>query len=111
MTAATTRKIGDVCVVEISERRLTQPSADADAVWELIKSLIEAGEKKLLVNLERVAYMDSTALGRLVKLYIQARRAGGDLKLSNPGARIADLLQISKLVNVLEVAEGDDWAV
>ena len=55
--------------------------------------------------------MDSTALGRLVKLYIQARRAGGELKLSNPGARIADLLQISKLVNVLEVAEGDDWAV
>jgi anti-sigma B factor antagonist len=75
-----------------------------------IKSLL-AQNKKLVLNLGGVSYIDSGGLGVLVSLYTSARASGGNVKLANLTQRVGDLLQITKLLTVFEVYDGEQKAV
>ena len=46
-----------------------------------MKSILQQGHKNVLVNLERVSYMDSAGLGELVQAYSTVSKQGGSLKL------------------------------
>jgi len=74
------------------------------------KSLL-AETKKLVLNLGGVSYIDSGGLGILVSLYTSARAAGADIKLANLTQRVGDLLQITKLLTVFDVHEGEQKAI
>jgi anti-sigma B factor antagonist len=58
--------------------------------------------KRLNLDLAEVNYMDSSALGTLVGLYVSAKAAGCDLKLINLTDRIRDLLRMTKLSTIFE---------
>jgi anti-sigma B factor antagonist len=76
-----------------------------------INSLLAAGRKKLLLNLEGVPYIDSAGLGEVVRTYTTVSRQGGSLKLLNLTKRIEDLLSITKLLTVFETYESEAEAV
>ena len=76
-----------------------------------INSLISQGQKKLLLNLEGVPYIDSAGLGEIVRTYTTVSRQGGKLKLLNLTKRIEDLLSITKLLTVFEVYETEAEAL
>lgn len=75
-----------------------------------VKSLL-AETKKLVLNLGGVSYIDSGGLGILVSLYTSAKAAGAEVKLANLTQRVGDLLQITKLLTVFEVYEGEQKAI
>src|SRR5205807_9338190 len=83
---------------------------EASALRETIKSLLSEN-KQIVLNLGGVSYIDSGGLGILVSLYTSARSAGGDIKLANLTQRVGDLLQITKLLTIFEVCEGEQKAV
>ena len=76
-----------------------------------VKKAIADGNKRIVLNLGEVNYIDSGGLGTLVSLYTTARNAGGALKLASLTQRVDDLLQVTKLVTIFEVFENEQAAV
>lgn len=103
------RKVGDVAVVDLTGRITL--GEEASKFREAIRVLVARGERKLLLNLAQVSYLDSSGLGELVSAYTTLRSQGGELKLLHLGRRIRDILQITKLCTVFEVYEDEAEAV
>ena len=64
-------------------------------IRERIKDLLADGQRKILLNLGEITYIDSAGLGALISSYTTTRREGGQLKLVNLTKRIQDLLAIT----------------
>ena len=92
------RVIGDVTILDL-KGKMTLGEGD-ELLKDKINSLIHQGQKKLLLNLEGVPYIDSAGLGEIVRTYTTVSRQGGNLKLVNLTKRITDLLSITKLLTV-----------
>lgn len=84
---------------------------ESTALRDKVKSLLAEDNKKIVLNLGGVSYIDSGGLGVLVSLFTSAKAAGGDIKLANLTQRVGDLLQITKLLTVFEVHEGEQKAI
>ncbi len=101
----TTRKVGDVTVID-AVGRITLGEGSS-SFRDTIRNLVANGEKKLLLNLGGVTYIDSSGIGELVSGYTTLTNQGGQLKLLNLTKRIQDLLQITKLYTVFEVFDDE----
>lgn len=80
-------------------------------VKERIKDLLADGQRKILLNLGDVSYIDSAGLGALISGYTTVRREGGQLKLINLTKRIQDLLAITKLITVFDTFDNEKPAI
>lgn len=105
----TTRKVGDVSVID-AVGRITLGEG-ASHFRDTIRDLAANGEKKILLNLAEVTYIDSSGIGELVAGFTSMTNQGGRLKLLRLTKRIKDLLQITKLYTVFEVFEDEDEAI
>ena len=76
-----------------------------------VKDLLGKGQKKILLNLGDVNYIDSSGIGELVSAYTTVRNQGGELKLLNLTKKLHDLLQITKLYTVFDVKDDETAAV
>ncbi len=70
---------------------------------EAMLDLVGKGYHHLVVNLQQVEYLDSTALGALVGMLKRAREQGGSLRLVAPSAKIRRLLEITRLIHVFPI--------
>ena len=103
------RVIGDVTVLDL-KGKMTLGEGD-ELLKDKINSLIHQGQKKLLLNLEGVPYIDSAGLGEIVRTYTTVSRQGGNLKLVNLTKRITDLLSITTLLTVFETFDNEPEAL
>jgi anti-sigma B factor antagonist len=103
------RVIGDVTILDL-KGKMTLGEGD-ELLKDKINSLIHQGQKKLLLNLEGVPYIDSAGLGEIVRTYTTVSRQGGNLKLVNLTKRITDLLSITKLLTVFETFDNEPEAL
>ncbi|HMK31193.1 MAG TPA: STAS domain-containing protein [Terriglobales bacterium] len=103
-----TRVVDGITIVDCKGRILF--GDEAAALRDLVKNLLN-GTKKIIINLGDTTYIDSGGLGTLVGLYTSARNAGGNIKLANLSQRVVDLLQVTKLLTVFEVYDGEDKAL
>jgi anti-sigma B factor antagonist len=76
-----------------------------------ITNLVDGGSKKILLNLEKVKYVDSSGLGELVAAHARLARHGGELKMFGLASRVQSLLQIAKLVTVFETFASEPDAM
>jgi len=81
------------------------------AIKKKIDELVEKGNKKVVVDLAEVPYIDSSGLGELIRCYTTVKRSGGSLKLANLTQKIVDLLTITKLVTVFDYYNSVDEAI
>jgi len=72
-----------------------------------VKKAIADGNKRIVLNLAEVNYIDSGGLGTLVALHTTAHNAGGTIKLASLTKRVGDLLQVTKLLTVFEVYNSE----
>ena len=72
---------------------------------------IDAGVRKLLVNMAKVPYMDSSGLGEIISCYMRLQKVNGRLKLLNLNNRLQHLLVITKLVSIFETYDSEPEAV
>ena len=103
------RIVGEVTILDL-KGKMTLGEGD-ELLKDKINSLIHQGQKKLLLNLEGVPYIDSAGLGEIVRTYTTVSRQGGNLKLVNLTKRITDLLSITKLLTVFETFDSENEAV
>jgi anti-sigma B factor antagonist len=76
-----------------------------------VETLITGGSRKLLINLAKVNYMDSSGLGELISGYTKMQRVSGKMKLLNLSSRLNQLLVITKLITVFEVFDSESEAI
>lgn len=105
----TTRQVGDVSVVDAAGRITL--GEGASALRDAIRDLSTKGDKKILLNLSEVNYIDSSGIGEMVSGFTSVTNAGGQLKLLGLSKRVKDLLQITKLYTVFEVFDDEAAAV
>ena len=80
---------------------------ESSLLREEIKKAIADGNKRIVLNLQDVNYIDSGGLGTLVALHTTAHNAGANIKLANLTKRVGDLLQVTKLATVFEVHSSE----
>jgi anti-sigma B factor antagonist len=101
--------VGDVTVVDVSGR-ITLGEGSSN-LRDGIRDLAAKGQRKVLLNLGEVSYIDSSGIGELVSAFTSVTNSGGQLKLLNLTKRVRDLLQITKLYTVFEVYDDEAAAV
>jgi anti-sigma B factor antagonist len=76
-----------------------------------IRRLLEEGKKKILLNLGKVGYIDSSGIGELVSSFTSINKEQGQLKLLSLTNKLKDLLGITKLLTVFDVYENESDAL
>jgi anti-sigma B factor antagonist len=106
---ASSRQVNGVTVVDMSGR-ITLGEGSV-VLRETIRDLLAKGEKKILLNLGNVTYIDSSGIGELVSAFTSVRNQGGELKLLNLTKKVHDLLQITKLYTVFDIKDDETAAI
>jgi anti-anti-sigma factor len=105
----TTDRNQDVSIVRVNETRLMYPILSEFA--NTVTSLIGGGDRKLLLDLSTVTYVDSAAIGCLMDLYRQISSAGGHFKLSSVQKRVETMLTMTGAQNFIEIHADESSAV
>lgn len=103
------RVVSGVSVLDLSGK-IVLGEGDGQ-IRDRIKDLLADGQKRILLNLGDVNYIDSAGLGALISSYTTTKRQGGQLKLVNLTKRIQDLLAITKLITVFETYDNEAEAL
>jgi anti-sigma B factor antagonist len=106
---ANTRQVNGITVVDMSGR-ITLGEGSV-ILRDTIRDLLSRGNKKILLNLGDVTYIDSSGIGELVSAFTSVRNQGGELKLLNLTKKVHDLLQITKLYTVFDIKDDETAAV
>jgi anti-sigma B factor antagonist len=106
---ASSRQVDGVIIVDLSGR-ITLGEGSV-VLRDTVKDLSTKGNKKILLNLGDVTYIDSSGIGELVSAFTSVRNAGGELKLLNLTKKVHDLLQITKLYTVFDIQDDEASAI
>src|SRR5271155_1729147 len=104
----TTRQVGDVTVIDVAGRITL--GEGASTLRDALRDLVKKDQKKILLNMGDVTYIDSSGIGELVSAYTSITNQGGLLKLLDLTHRVKDLLQITKLYTIFDVHEAEAHA-
>jgi anti-sigma B factor antagonist len=103
------REVNGVSVVALDGRIVL--GQESNALRERLKSLIAKGEKKIVLNMDNIKYIDSAGLGTLIAAHYSAKTQGVSLRLSHLGGKFQDVLQVTKLLTVFDVCDTETAAV
>lgn len=103
------RKAGDVTILDM-DGKITIGEGSV-ALRTAIRRLLEEGKKKILLNLAKVNYIDSSGIGELVSSFTAIGKENGQLKLLNLTQKLQDLLTITKLLTVFDVYDSEEEAL
>ena len=103
------RRIDGVVIVDL-KGKLTLGTGDVQ-LRQVIRDMLDRGEKSIVLNLGDVGYMDSAGVGELVASFTTAQAQGADLKLLNLTSKVRDLLQFTQLISVFDSYTDEQEAV
>jgi anti-sigma B factor antagonist len=103
------RKVDGVTIMDLNGRIVL--GEESSALRQAIKDLLARGERKIVLNLANVSYMDSSGLGVLVGGFTSVSNEGGQVKLLNLSGKVHDLLRVTKLLTVFEVFDDESKVV
>ena len=104
------RMAGDVAVISVDGDITLNKGGDV-LLKDKVQSLIQQGTKNIVIDLSRVAYVDSAGLGQLVQAYATTKNKGGALKLVNVTKKLKDLLVVTKLLTVFDTYDDEKSAI
>ncbi|MBL4625383.1 MAG: STAS domain-containing protein [Flavobacteriales bacterium] len=83
----------------------------ANSLVDSFKETLEKGITYIIFNLEAMDYLNSTGLNVLIGLLTKVRNSGGELIICNVPKKINQLLLVTKLNTVFNVAMSADEAI
>jgi len=103
------RAAGEITVIDVSGRITIDDGADA--FRDRVRALVRDGRVRLVLNFKDSSYIDSTALGEIVRAYTSATRKGGTVKLLNVPPRVHELLVVTRLLSVFDLFDDETEAL
>jgi anti-sigma B factor antagonist len=104
------KQAGDVAVLAINGDITLNAGSDV-LLKDKVQSLLQQGQRKLVLDLGNVSYVDSAGLGQLVQIHATAKSKGGSMRLVNVTKRLKDLLVVTKLVTVFDSYDSEAEAL
>jgi anti-sigma B factor antagonist len=103
------RVVNGVAIIDVSGQMtgLEVPGV----LKEQVAAALTAGERRIVLNLSQLSFVDSSFIGELVACVLAVTRVGGTLKLACVVRRVQELLFITRLANVIESYETEQAAV
>jgi anti-sigma B factor antagonist len=98
MLKISTRTFGDITILD-AEGRVTASDGTAAQLRSAVRDAAH-GSPKILLNLGRVTYIDSSGIGELVRATTGRRR---QVKILHPSMYVEKLLKVSKLDEYFEI--------
>ncbi len=105
----TTRKSGDVTILDLSGRAIIGQSNEA--LNTELRKQIAAGAQKVLVNLASVTQMDSSGISTLVRTFVSLERGGGSLRLLRPQGHVRAVLELTRLIQSIPTFNDEAQAL
>jgi anti-anti-sigma factor len=84
---------------------------ETDDLKKRAHDLIEQGNRKLIIDLERVEYINSPGIGTLVHIFTLYKEHKGNVKLCNLGRNVLNTFVITKLISVFDIEESKKQAI
>src|SRR5207253_10234007 len=103
------RRIGGVTILDM-DGNIRIGGANV-ALQKALRSLVDEGRNQIVLNLARVAYIDSSGLGELISGHVTLSKKGGQIKLLHLTQRLHELMTITKLITIFEVYDDESEAV
>ena len=100
---------GDVAVVALRGNLMGEP--DTTEVREKIYSLLQDDVKKIVLDLGKVKWINSSGLGSLIAAMTSVKNKGGEMRLANITEKVESVFMITKLIKVFKTYETVDRAV
>ncbi len=101
----TTERLNDISIVRVLDARMTYPSLGDFSTT--VTALLSGGQRRVLIDLAAVTYVDSATIGCLMDLYRQFSLDGGLLKLSSVQARVNTMLTMTGAQRFIEIHESE----
>jgi anti-sigma B factor antagonist len=105
----TDREVDGVSIVALDGRIVL--GEESNALREKVKSMMAAGKKKIVLNMDNITFIDSAGLGTLVAAHHSVKSQGASLRLCHLGSKFQEVLQITKLLTVFDVDKTEAEAV
>ena len=103
------RRIQDVTVLDLKGRiRLTDRTR---GLHKSIRSLVEKGKTRILLNLSQVTHIDASGLDELVASCVTAGNQGGEIKLLHPTEQMREVLKTANLSALFDIYNNEYDAI
>ncbi len=103
------RELENNVIVFGTPERLTMDVSDE--LKKLFKEHVEAGHIKMVVDLHKTTYMDSSGLGAIVSKIAATRSQNGDIRLASPRPTVSNLLELTHIDQIVQIFDSVDQAV
>ena len=104
------RKREDIIIFDI-EGEIRRSDISDVTLHQLVKDQLDAGIKKILLNFERVDFIDSFGVGEILASYISTHNLGGHLKIAKISQKLYLVFQVTMLTKVLDIVDDVESAV
>ena len=84
---------------------------NAPEIKDIIQKLIEAQKYNVIINLEKVSYIDSSGIGALISSLSNLKKYQGGLKIINVCASVKKVFELTKLTSFFEIYESEGEAL
>lgn len=102
------QKKGQITII-ITDERLD--AVVAPQLKEMVKKLAEQSKMRLVIDLAKTRFIDSSGCGALVASLRALLKSNGDMKIAGPSPQAKTLFQLTRLHRVFEIFDDVDQAV
>jgi len=105
----TQREVRGVTILDLEGRLVME-----DGVPQLVEhlnALIRQARARILLNFDKVTYLDSAGVGAIAWKFATARRRDVHVKLLNLRRKSHNVLKTTRLLTVLKAFESEDEAI
>jgi stage II sporulation protein AA (anti-sigma F factor antagonist) len=100
----------DVVIFDI-EGEIKRSDITDITLHQLVKDQLDSGRRKILLNFERVEFIDSFGVGEILASYISTHNLGGKLKLVRISKKLYLIFEVTMLTKVLDIVEDEETAL
>jgi len=105
------KRVQDGVVIFDIEGEIKRSDITDVTLHQLVKEQLEAGQKHILLNFQKVDFIDSFGVGEILASYISTHNLGGKLKLARISKKLYLIFQVTMLTKVLDIYEDEDAAL
>jgi anti-sigma B factor antagonist len=105
----TRRDVNGIYVLELSGRLAL--GDESMGFRTSVEELLSSGASRIVINLERVHYVDSAGLGALIEAHRKTKAKGGRLRICNLGPKFKQALELARLLPIFETCASEAAAL
>ena len=106
----TKREQGNVVIFDL-EGEIRRSDTAGVSVHQHVKEQLDGGKRDLLLNFDKVPFIDSFGIGEILASYISTQNIGGRLKLAGISKRLFMVFQVTQLTRVLDIQDNEEKAL